>query len=75
MFRKKYTPSIKSNNDLRDKVVGEVGAFIYRLEHGRFDSEADKEAVIRIAEDLKESIETLKNTVGTGEENVEVLEE
>lgn len=73
MFRKKYTPSIKSNNDLRDKVVGEVGAFIYRLEHGRFDSEADKEAVIRIAEDLKESIETLKNTVGTGEENVEGL--
>ena len=73
MFGKKYTPSIKNNNQLRDKVVGEVGAFIYRLERGRFDSEADKDAVIRIIEDLKSDVETLSNTVGTGEENIEAL--
>ena len=71
MFGKKYSPSIKNNNQLRDKVVSEVGAFVYRLEHGRFDSEADKDAVIRIAEDLKSSVEALKYAVGTGEENIE----
>ena len=73
MFEKKYSPSIKNNNNLRDKVVSEVGSFLYRLEHGRFDSEADKESVIRVAETIRESIEMLKNSVGTGEENVEVL--
>ena len=73
MFAKKYTPSIKNNNQLRDKVAGELGAFIYRLERGRFDSEADKDAVIRIVEELKSDVETLSNTVGTGEENIETL--
>ena len=73
MFAKKYTPSIKNNNQLRDKVAGELGAFIYRLERGRFDSEADKDAVIRIVEELKSDVETLSNTVGTGEENIEAL--
>lgn len=73
MFGKKYTPSIKNNMQLKEKVVGEVGAFIYRLERGRFDSEADKDSVIRIIEDLKSSVELLKNTVGTGEEDIESL--
>lgn len=73
MFGKKYSPSIKNNNQLRDKVVGEVGAFVYRLERGRFDSEADKETIIRIIEDLRISVDALKNAVGTGEENVEAL--
>jgi hypothetical protein len=58
---------------LKEKVAGEVGAFIYRLERGRFDSEADKDAVIRIIEDLKTSVEALRNTVGTGEEDIESL--
>lgn len=73
MFAKKYSPSVKNNNQLKDKVVGELGAFIYRLERGKFDSEADKDAVILIIEDLKVDVETLRNTVGTGEENIEAL--
>ena len=73
MFKKKYTPSIKNNNQLRDKVVGELSSFIYRLERGRVASEADQDALVRVIEDLKESVDTLKNTVGTGEENVESL--
>lgn len=73
MFGKKYSPSIKNNNQLRDNVVSEVGAFVYRLERGRFDSEADKDSIIRVIDDLKSSVEMLKNTVGTGEENIESL--
>ncbi len=73
MLKKKYTPSIKNNNQLRDKVVAEVGAFIYRLNHGRFNSEADHEAVVRISEELKVSVEALGNTVGTGEESIESI--
>ncbi len=73
MFGKKYTPSIKNNNQLKEKVVNEINAFIYRLERGRFASEADQDALVRIIEDLKADVELLNNTVGTGEENIESL--
>lgn len=73
MFGKKYTPSIKNNNQLKEKVVNEINAFIYRLERGRFTSEADQDALVRIIEDLKSDVELLNNTVGTGEENVGAL--
>ena len=46
MFERKYTPSIKRNNALRDKVVSEVRSFIYRIERGRFTSVADKDAIM-----------------------------
>lgn len=73
MFGKKYNPSIKNNNQLKEKVVNEINSFIYRLERGRFSSEADQDAVIRIIEELKADVETLSNTVGTGEENIGAL--
>jgi len=73
MFGKKYSPSIKANNQLRDKVVGEINSFIYRLERGRFTSEADKEAIVRIVEELKADVELLSNTVGTGHEDIGAL--
>ena len=70
MFNKKYTPSIKNNNQFKEKVVNEINAFIYRLERGRFASEADQDALVRIIEDLKADVDLLKNTVGTGEEDI-----
>ena len=73
MFTKKYSPSIKANNQLRDKVVAEINSFIYRLERGRHSSESDHEAILRIIEDLKADVEILSNTVGTGEENIGAL--
>ena len=73
MFTKKYSPSIKANNQLRDKVVAEINSFIYRLERGRYSSESDHEAILRIIEDLKADVEILSNTVGTGEENIGAL--
>ena len=73
MFAKKYVPSIKNNNQLKEKVVNEINSFIYRLEKGRFSTEADQDAVLRIIEELKADVETLSNTVGTGEENIGAL--
>lgn len=73
MFKKKYTPSIKGNNQLRERVVNEINAFIYRVEKGRASTEADKDGLLRIIEELKADVETLNNTVGTGEENIEAL--
>ncbi len=73
MFGKKYTPSIKNNNQLRDKVVNEIKSFIYRLERGRVSTEVDQDSVLRVVEDLKNDVELLSNTVGTGEEDIRVL--
>ena len=73
MFAKKYVPSIKNNNQLKEKVVNEINSFIYRLERGRFSTEADQDAILRIIEELKADVETLSNTVGTGEENIGAL--
>ena len=71
MRGKKYKPSVKANNQLRDKVVNEVNAFIYRMERGRFSSEADKEEVLKSILSLKQDADTLNNSVGTGEEDIE----
>ena len=73
MFGKKYTPSIKNNNQLKEKVVNEVNSFIYRAERGRTATEADRDALARVIEDLKADVEMLNNTVGTGEENIEAI--
>ena len=73
MFGKKYTPSIKNNNQLKEKVVNELNSFIYRAEKGRLSSEADKETLTRIIEELKYGVESLNNTVGTGSEDIEPL--
>ena len=73
MFKKKYTPSIKANNQLRDKVANEVKAFIYRLERGKYESGADQDTMRGVIENLKNDVDTLSNTVGTGEENLEAL--
>ncbi len=72
-FKKKYTPSIKANNQLKEKAINELTAFIYRVEKGHFDTEADKDAVMHIVAELSEDTKTLANTVGTGEEPIDVL--
>ena len=73
LFKKKYTPSIKSNNQLKEKAINEITAFVYRVEHGRFDTEADKDSVIAMVEELSLDIKKLAGTVGTGEEKVDYL--
>lgn len=71
MFGKKYTPSVKNNMQLKEKVVNEINSFIYRLERGRVTSEAEQDALVRVIYDLKADVEALNNSVGTGTEDIE----
>lgn len=71
MFGKRYTPSVKNNMLLKEKVVNEINSFIYRLERGRVTSEAEQDTLVRIIYDLKADVEALNNSVGTGEEDIE----
>ena len=50
---KKYKPSVKANNELKEEVVKELKAIIYKLEKGKFDDSLDKETVENIIKDAE----------------------
>lgn len=69
---KKYTPSVKNNNELKREALNELKALIYRLEkgkHGPFDSDS----VSSVLSGLRELADGLDKCIGTGEENIGVL--
>lgn len=69
---KRYTPSVKNNNELKQEVVNELKALVYRLEKGRHGA-LDGDSVAEVLSGLKEQTGALENSIGTGEENIGVL--
>lgn len=70
---KKYTPSVKANNALKEQVVKEIKAFLYRIEKGKYDKDLDADIVLSVLSQLKIAAISLENAIGTGEENVATL--
>ena len=75
MFNKKYKPSVKANNELKEEAVKGLKEIIYKLEKGRFDDSLDKETVGNIIKDVKAAAEGLEYSIGTGDENVYAIAE
>jgi hypothetical protein len=73
MLKKKYVPSVKSNQELKERVVGAVNGFLYRVEHGTLAFRMDRDVQAGILGKLQSSAELLNHTVGTGEEDVAAL--
>lgn len=69
---KRYTPSVKNNNELKQEVVNELKALVYRLEKGRHGV-LDGDSVAAVLSGLQEQMNALENCIGTGEENIGVL--
>lgn len=69
---KRYTPSVKNNNELKQEVVNELKALVYRLEKGRHGA-LDGDSVAAVLSGLQEQMNALENCIGTGEENIGVL--
>ena len=65
----KYIPSVKNNNELKDSVVKELKALIYKLEKGRVGSGLD----VDITSQIKEAIDGLEYSIGTGNESIIVV--
>ena len=63
---KKYIPSIKNNNELKNDLVKELKVLIYKLEKGKNAEFVDEDVLLQ----LKESLDGLEYSIGTGEENV-----
>ena len=40
---KKYTPSVKNNNQVKDELMQEMKAFLYRIEKGKYGKNLDKD--------------------------------
>ena len=71
----KYSPSIKNNNDLRDKAVNEINAFIYLVDNKRIKSKVPPEKLIETVKVLKDSVRELENAYGTGKEDIGLIYE
>ena len=67
---KQYKPSVKENNRLRDEVLNELKALVYKLERGKYDESLDSDAVADIADQLRTAMEGLRYSLGTGEEDI-----
>ena len=67
---KKYAPSVKVNNSLKEQAVKEIKSVLYRLEKGKYNKDLDPEIVQNALSQLKDLTIALENAIGTGEENV-----
>ena len=72
---KKYSPSIKNNNALKDKALKDLKKECFRLETHKVHSYLDKDAVDALAIELKDAISGLDNCVGTGKEDISSIAE
>lgn len=70
---KKYTPSVKNNNALRDEIAAELKAVVYRLEKGKYNGALDADAVAQIAAQLSDAQVSLENAICTGTENIGLI--
>ena len=72
---KKYVPSIKNNNNLKDKALKDLNKVCFKLQTHKVNSYLDVEAVDALAAELKDAIAGLDNAVGTGKEDVSAIAE
>ena len=67
---KKYTPSVQTNNNLKNEIAEELNAIIFKLEKGKYNKNLDSSAVAGIVAQLREDYETLTNAIGNGKEDI-----
>ena len=67
---RKYIPSISENNQLKEKYLAQANALIWKTEKGKINPHLNVEEVKNSFASLKESLQKLDNSLGTGKENV-----
>lgn len=67
---KKYQPSVKANNALKEDIVKELKALLYKMEKGKYKGKIDSEVVKEAYDSLKEMLANIDGILFTGEENV-----
>lgn len=72
---KKYTPSVKNNNAVKEELCSEMKGLLYRIEKGKYDRRLDRDGVRDVYDTLKLSYENLENLIFTGEEDLALVSE
>lgn len=67
---RKYIPSIFENNQLKENYIAQTNALIWKTEKGKINPHLNVEEVKNSLASLKESLQKLDNSLGTGKENV-----
>lgn len=67
---RKYVPSISENNQLKENYLAQANALIWKTEKGKINPHLNAEEVKNSFVSLKESLQKLDNSLGTGKENV-----
>lgn len=70
---KKYTPSVKNNNAMKEELCSEMKGLLYRIEKGKYDRQLDRDSVREIYDTLKLSYENLENIIFTGDEDLAIV--
>ena len=67
---KKYTPSVKVNNELKNEIAEELNAIIFKIEKGKYNKNLNASTMLGMAAQLKEDSELLVNAIGNGKEDI-----
>ena len=70
---KKYTPSVKNNNQVKDELMQEMKAFLYRIEKGKFGKNLDKDTVKEVYDSLANAADGLSGIIFTGDEDLTMV--
>ena len=72
---KKYTPSVKNNNQVKDELMQEMKAFLYRIEKGKYGKNLDKDTVKEVYDSLANAADGLGGIIFTGDEDLTMVNE
>ena len=70
---KKYTPSVKNNNQVKDELMQEMKAFLYRIEKGKYGKNLDKDTVKEVYDSLANAADGLGGIIFTGDEDLTMV--
>lgn len=72
---KKYTPSVKNNNQVKDELMQEMKAFLYRIEKGKYGKNLDQDTVREVYDSLANASDGLSGVIFTGDEDLTAVNE
>ena len=73
MFKKKYNPSVKANNKIKEELVQELNPIVFKMEKGKFNAKLDKATMESLTDTVKSVCIMLDDTIFTGEEDIEKI--
>ena len=72
---KKYSPSVKANNTIKEELVQELSPIVFKMEKGKYNQKLDKTALNSFKETVKGICSTIDDSIFTGNEDLGKISE